>query len=148
MPEFIETTYDKFTFRFPTDRVYSAEGTWVLPLAPGRVRVGVGDYVQQRSGDVATLSVKAGGTALEAGDEFAEVETVKANVSLASPVAGKIVEVNAKLAREPELVNTDPYGEGWLATIEASSWEKDRAALQSPEAYLAFVNADAAKEGS
>ena len=149
MPEFLETQHDKFTFRVATDRLYLAEGLWALPLSPGRtarVRVGLTDFLQQRSGDVAAVAVKATGTKLEVSQELAEVETIKANVSVASPLAGTVVEVNPALARSPETVNEDPYGAGWLAVIEATDWERDRTKLLEPAGYLAVVDAEAAKE--
>ena len=93
MPEYLETTVDKFTFRVATDRLYSPEGVWVLSVQPGpadRVRVGLTDFMQQHSGDVAFVSVKAPGTKVQAGDDLAELETIKVNLSLPSPVGGTV----------------------------------------------------------
>ncbi len=98
MAEFLETTVDKFIFKVATDRLYSAEGIWVLEEG-ARVRIGVTDYPQQRNGDVAFVHLKPVGTRLAAGDEIGEVETIKATVSFASPVAGTIVEINRELDR-------------------------------------------------
>ena len=102
MPEYLEMTADKFTFRVATDRLYTAEGVWVLP-EPGstRVRVGLADYLQQHNGDVAFANVKPVGTRLAAGDQFAEIETIKAMVDLHAPISGTIVEVNAALNMAP-----------------------------------------------
>jgi glycine cleavage system H lipoate-binding protein len=72
MPEYLEATVDKFVFRVAADRLYSAEGVWVQPLGQG-VRIGLTDYLQQRSGDVAFVHAKPPGTKLRAGDELAEV---------------------------------------------------------------------------
>ena len=88
MPDFLETTVDKFIFKVATDRLYSPDGVWVLEEA-GRLRLGVTDYQQQLNGDVAFAHLKPVGTSLAVGDEFAEVETIKATVSLASPVSRK-----------------------------------------------------------
>ncbi len=93
------------------------------------MRIGLSDFLQQRSGDVAFAEVKPVGTALNFGDEVAVIETIKVNISLASPVSGKIVEVNPAMETAPEAINQDPYGAGWLAVIEATDWESDR--LQS-----------------
>ena len=80
-------TADKFTFRVAMDRLYSPEGVWVLPQPDStRVRVGLADYLQQHNGDVAFASVKAAGTKLAAGDQFAEIETIKAMVDLHAPI--------------------------------------------------------------
>ena len=95
-------TADKFTFRVATDRLYSPEGVWVLPEPDStRVRVGLADYLQQHNGDVAFANVKPAGTKLAAGDQFAEIETIKAMVDLHAPISGTIVEVNAALQCRP-----------------------------------------------
>ncbi len=142
MPEYLETTVDKFIFRVASDRLYSAEGVWALAEG-SRVRVGLTDYLQQLNGDVAFAHVKPVGTRLAVGDEFAELETIKANVSVFAPVRGAIVEVNADLGRSPEAVNDEPYGKGWLAVIEATDWEADRAKLLDPPAYLSVMRSQA-----
>ena len=102
MPKYLEMTADKFTFRVATDRLYSPEGVWVLPEPDStRVRVGLADYLQQHNGDVAFANVKPVGTRLAAGDQFAEIETIKAMVDLHAPISGTIVEVNAALNMSP-----------------------------------------------
>jgi glycine cleavage system H protein len=149
MTDVLELTADKLTFRVAPGRLYGPEGVWVSPPGPGegsRVRVGLTDFLQQRSGDAAFLSVKAPGTRLGAGDELAELETVKVNLSLHTPVAGTVVEVNGALESRPEVVNEDPYGAGWLAVIEASSWEADRARLLDARAYLSVVAGEVEEE--
>ncbi|MBI2975405.1 MAG: glycine cleavage system protein H [Chloroflexi bacterium] len=145
MPEFLETTVDKFTFKVATDRHYSGEGVWAQ--ADGaRVRIGLSDFLQQRSGDVAFAEVRPEGTALAFGDEAAVIETIKVNISLTSPVAGKVVEVNPVMATAPEAINKDSYGEGWLAVIEAANWEADRARLLDPQAYFELMKGRAEEE--
>ena len=155
MPEFLELTVDKFTFRVATDRHYHSEGVWVqveasrLPLGEGlgvRVRIGLSDYLQQRSGDVAFVEVQPEGTVLAFGDELAVIETIKADISLVSPVTGRVVEVNPAMETAPEVINQDPYGEGWLAVIEASAWESDRARLLAPHAYFLEMKREAEEE--
>ncbi|MGB8412776.1 MAG: glycine cleavage system protein H [Candidatus Binatus sp.] len=149
MAEFLETTVDKFTFRVATDRLYTEDGLWVLPMQSQgrfRVRVGVTDFLQQHSGDVAFVHVKPEGTALKASGEFAALETMKVDVSLTSPVAGAVVEVNQVLKSAPEVVNQDPYGRGWLAAIEAADWQADSAKLLDAPAYLKVMQAQAEQE--
>ena len=147
MPDFLETTVDKFIFRVATDRLYSAEGVWAL--ADGdRIRVGVTDLVQQRSGDVAFAEVRPTGTVVAAGDEVASIETIKSNVAVPSPVAGAIVEANPALGLTPEVINQDPYGEGWLAVVEASDWPAERGTLLDPEAYFVVMKAEAEAEAT
>lgn len=145
MPEYLETTVDKFTFKVATDRYYSDEGIWALAEGD-RVRIGMTDFLQQRSGDIAFAEVKPAGTALGAGDEVAVIETIKVNVSLTSPVGGTVVEVNPAMELSPEVINQDPYGEGWLVVIEASDWPKDRANLLDPQAYFERMKRQAEEE--
>ncbi len=140
MPEYLETTADKFTFRVATDRLYTAEGVWVLPIEGGkRIRMGLADYLQQHNGDVAFANVKAAGTVLKAGEALAEIETIKAMVDVHAPVSGKVAEVNAGLKLSPELINQDPYDKGWLAAMEPSAWEAERPNLLGPAAYFAVM---------
>jgi glycine cleavage system H protein len=149
MPEYLEATFDKFTFRVATDRLYSAQGLWVLPLPSeraGRVRVGLSDYLQQRSGDVAFVHVKPAGTSIAPGGELAEMETIKAILSLTSPVGGTVVESNPVLDPTPELVNQDPYDRGWLADLDAANWEAERSRLLEPQAYLASMRSQVEQE--
>jgi glycine cleavage system H protein len=145
MPDYLEAAVDKFIFRVATDRLYSAEGIWAL--ADGdRIRIGVTDFLQQRSGDVAFAEVRSAGRSVATGDEVATIETIKANVEVISPVGGAIVEVNPALAMTPEVINQDPYGQGWLAVIESSDWPTDRDALLDPQAYFELMKGEAEEE--
>jgi glycine cleavage system H protein len=145
MPEFLETTVDKFTFKVAMDRYYSDEGIWALAEG-SRIRIGLTDFLQQRSGDIAFAEVKPEGTTLGAGDEVAIIETIKVNVSLTSPVSGTVVEVNPAMELSPEVINQDPYGEGWLVVIEAGNWQKDRDNLLEPQAYFDLMKGLAEEE--
>ena len=147
MPDYLETTVDKFIFRVATDRRYSPEGAWALAEGD-RVRVGVTDFIQQRSGDVAFAEVRPPGRSLAAGDEIALIETIKANVEVPSPVAGTVVEANPALQLAPEAINQDPYGDGWLAVIEPTNWSRDGAALLDPESYLELMRGQAEEEAT
>ena len=149
MTEFLETTVDKFTFRVPTDRFYSRDGVWVFWLQPqggNRVRVGLTDYLQQHSGDVAFVTVKPRGTKLQVGDDLADLETIKVNLMLPSPVSGTIAAINDALELNPELVNQSPYEKGWLAEIDAMDWEAGRALLLDAKAYFAGMRSQAEEE--
>ena len=145
MPDFLETTVDKFIFSVATDRLYTAEGVWALEDGD-RVRVGVTDLVQQRSGDVAFAEVKPAGTVLAAGDEVASIETIKTNVAVPSPIGGVIAEANPAMELSPEVINQDPYGDGWLALVDPSDWAVDRVALLDPQAYFVVMKAEAEEE--
>lgn len=149
MPDFLQATIDKFTFQVATDRLYAGDGVWVIWVQPqdkNHVRIGLSDFLQQRSGDVAFVSVKPLGTVLRSGDELAELETVKVNVSLTSPIGGTVVEINPALAMNPELVNQDPYGQGWLVVVELGNWDVDRAALLEPATYFSRMRQQAEQE--
>ncbi len=145
MPEMLELTVDKFTFRVATDRSYSPEGVWAK-LEQNGVRLGVSDFVQQRNGDVAFAEVKPVGTGLKPGDEIAVIETIKVDISLASPLSGRVIEINPAMETAPEAINQDPYGAGWLALIEATSWAGEQAGLLDPQAYFARMKTAAEQE--
>lgn len=145
MPDFLETMVDKFTFKVATDRFYTAEGVWAKEK-DGRVRVGLSDFVQQRSGDVAFAQIKPAGTVLAAGEEVAVIETIKVTTGFASPVNGKIVEVNPAMNDAPEGINLDPYGAGWLAAMEVADLEAERARLLDPQAYFNVMKGQAEEE--
>jgi glycine cleavage system H protein len=145
MPEFLETTVDKFIFRVATDRYYNGEGIWALAEG-NRVRIGISDFLQQRSGDVAFAEIKPVGTTLVIGEEVALIETIKVNVSLTSPVRGRVVEVNPAMERSPEVINQDPYGAGWLAIIEAADWQAERSQLLDAQAYFDLMKGQAEEE--
>jgi glycine cleavage system H protein len=143
--EMLELTIDKFTFRVPKGLYYNDTGVWVRQ--EGSVaRLGLSDFAQQRSGDMAFAEVKPIGTALNPGDEFASIETIKVNVILPSPVMGAIAEINRALEDAPELINQDPHGKGWLAVVELTNWEADRAKLLDAEAYYALIQRLAEEE--
>lgn len=146
MSEFLETQVDKFIFKVATDRLYTRAGVWAR-LEGAQVRVGLSDFLQQRSGDVAFAEIKPQGAEVAFDDEIATIETIKVNLSLASPVTGQVVEVNPQMETAPEVINQDPYGEGWLAVIAASDWEADRMRLLDAQAYFTQMKAEAEQEG-
>ncbi len=145
MVEYLEFTLDKFTFKVATDRYYHPDGVWAKEM-DGRVTIGLSDFLQQRSGDIAFAEVADVGTTLAAGDEVANIETIKVDVSLPAPVSGTVVEVNPRLELEAEVINQSPYEDGWLAVIETANWEADRANLLDPPAYFAHMQAEAEEE--
>jgi glycine cleavage system H protein len=145
MSQYLEYTLDKFTFKVATDRFYNPEGVWAKAEG-SRITVGVSDFFQQHNGDVAFAEVWDVGTAVSDDDEFATIETIKVDIELPCPISGTIVAVNEKLELEAEVINQDPYGEGWLAVIEAADWATDRANLMSPEAYFEHMKAQAQEE--
>lgn len=101
----------------PEELRYTPEHEWVAPGTPG-VRVGITAYAQEALGDIVYVQLPDPGTAVEAGQAFGEVESTKSVSEIYAPVAGTVVARNDRLADEPELINTDPYGAGWLVEIE------------------------------
>jgi glycine cleavage system H protein len=100
------------------DRKYSATHEWVLVEEDGTALVGITDHAQALLGDLVFVELPEEGTLVHAGDECGVVESVKAASDLYSPISGEVVEVNNDLTDQPELVNTDPYGSGWIYRIQ------------------------------
>jgi glycine cleavage system H protein len=103
----------------PAGLRYSTDHEWVS-LEGNRVRIGITDYAQDALGDVVYVQVPDAGTDVSAGERFTEVESTKSVSDIYAPVSGTVVEVNASLADQPERLNSDPYGEGWICVIEMS----------------------------
>jgi glycine cleavage system H protein len=101
----------------PQELRYSSDHEWVSTIG-SRVRVGITDYAQDALGDVVYVQVPTVGGSVAAGDSFGEVESTKSVSDVYAPVSGTIVAVNDALAEQPELLNQDPYGAGWLCEIE------------------------------
>ena len=113
---------------YPTDLKYAENHEWAR-VEGSRVRMGISDYAQDALGDVVYVEVPDVGTTVSQGDACAEVESTKSVSDVYEPVSGTVVEVNEALDATPELVNSDPYGDGWFAVIEASDMsELDRLA--------------------
>jgi glycine cleavage system H protein len=146
MTDFLQVTIDKFTFKVATDRLYDKQGVWCRAEEDGGVRLGLSDYTQQRSGDMAFAEPKPVGTVLSAGDAIASIETVKVSLVVESPLAGVIREVNAELESSPEVINEDPYGSGWIVVVAPAGWEAGRPGLLTPEAYRAAITQEATDE--
>jgi glycine cleavage system H protein len=145
MTNYLEVTVDKFIFRVAKDRFYSQEGLWAKPQG-NLVRVGLADFVQQRNGDVAFAEVKDEGLELTKEDELAVIETIKVDISFTSPVEGTVVKVNPKLDDSPEIINEDPYGEGWLTDIAPKDWESDKKSLLDAQSYFERMKVEAEEE--
>jgi glycine cleavage system H protein len=121
----------------PPDLHYTADHEWVRRTGDDVVRVGITDFAQSALGDVVFVRLPDVGADLAAGESFGEVESTKSVSDLYAPVSAKVVAVNDDLDASPELVNTDPYGGGWLLDLqaEADALEKGFAELLDAEAY-------------
>ena len=145
MSDFLELRVDKFIFKVMVDRLYSEEGLWAMQ-EDQHIRIGISDYLQQRSGDVAFAEIKPEGTELTVGDEIAVIETIKVNISLTSPVAGKIIEVNPAMETSPDVINQDPYGTGWMVLIEVTGRETYLKHMMDAHAYYSKIKLEAEQE--
>ena len=121
----------------PPDLHYTAEHEWVRRSAGDTVRVGITDFAQSALGDVVFVQLPDVGTEVTAGESFGEVESTKSVSDLYAPVSGKVSAVNSDLEGSPQLVNSDPYGAGWLLDVQVS----DVAALES--AITTLLDAEA-----
>jgi len=119
----------------PADLLYARTHEWSRVEEDGVV-IGITEYAQDQLGEVVYVELPEVGTAVDAGEELGTLESVKAVSEFLSPVAGEVIEVNERLEDEPNLVNEDPYGDGWLVRISGSA-EGD-AALDA-EGYAAFL---------
>jgi len=99
------------------ERKYTASHEWIV-LDGDSATIGITDFAQAQLGDVVFLELPAKGAQLKPGESFGVIESVKAASDLYAPAAGTVVEVNEKLTQNPELVNSDPYGDGWLVKVK------------------------------
>lgn len=116
-----------------TDRKYTETDEWAK-LEGDKIIMGITDYAQKQLRDIVGVELPEIGTEVRKGDELGAVESVKATSDYYSPVSGEIVEVNERLYEEPELINKDPYGEGWLVVIKPHD-PKEYDELLTPEQY-------------
>lgn len=125
----------------PADLHYTEEHEWVYATGEHTVRVGITDYAQSALGDVVFVQLPDVGADVTAGESFGEVESTKSVSDLYAPVTAKVVAVNGELEANPQLVNSDPYGEGWLVDlqIDPSSADDAFAGLLDADGYRATV---------
>ena len=122
----------------PADLKYSKEHEWVRVEEDGLVTIGISDHAQDQLGDLVFVELPEVGTSVEAGGECAVVESVKAASDIYSPVSGEVTAANQTLADTPEIINDDPYGEGWIFQVKlADSSELDN--LMDASEYEAMV---------
>jgi glycine cleavage system H protein len=125
------------SMNFPPDLRYSKEHEWVR-VDGDTTTIGISDYAQDQLGDIVYLDLPAAGATVRQFDKLGEVESVKAVSDLYAPVSGEVLEVNQQAIDKPELVNQQPYGEGWLIKLRLSD-AAELDALLTPEAYEASV---------
>jgi glycine cleavage system H protein len=119
----------------PGELRYTSEHEWARS-EDGRVVVGITDYAQDQLGDVVFVELPEAGTEVEAGQPLGEVESTKSVSDIFSPVSGKVLEKNSEVEQNPALINEDPYGKGWLVTIEPAGEPGD---LLSSDDYKKLI---------
>lgn len=124
---------------FPSELKYTKDHEWVKLIDDKTALIGITDYAQRELGDIVFVDINTVGKTLNAEEVFGTVEAVKTVSDLFLPAEGKIIEVNSELSNNPELVNTDPYGEGWMVKIEVTD-AADINELLSAEAYEQLVS--------
>ncbi|MGD0845398.1 MAG: glycine cleavage system protein GcvH [Geobacteraceae bacterium] len=145
MAEFLQTTFDKFIFRVKTGYFYTDDDYW-MDILGSVATVGVTDYLQKSSGDVAFVEPAAVGKEVKKGGDLGEIETIKVTLNLLSPVTGKIIEINQALDASPELINSDPYGAGWICRIELADPEGAKNGFLQAEAYMEIMKVKIERE--
>jgi glycine cleavage system H protein len=126
----------------PADLKYTKSHEWVRTLADGSVEIGITDHAQHALGDLVFVEVPDAGRALKAGEACAVVESVKAASDVYAPLSGQVTAGNAKLTAEPETINTQPYGEGWLMRLKPAAGALAAAELLSPADYQKLLDAE------
>jgi glycine cleavage system H protein len=121
----------------PTDLRYHKEHEWVR-VQGNRATLGISHFAQDALGDIVFIEMPKVGATVKAGQEIGEVESTKTTSTIYTPVSGKIVQINDELIKHPELVNTDPYGKGWMAIIELSH-PSEVEGLMTAQQYQSFL---------
>jgi glycine cleavage system H protein len=136
--EFLQYVVDKFIFKVKTGLLYTEDDLWVN-AKNGAIQIGVSDFLQRRGGDIVFVELPRIGYKVAHGEELAQLETIKAVISLKSPMNGTVTEANSELADKPEKINEDPYGEGWLVTVSEPKQECATKNLLAAEQYFELM---------
>ena len=123
----------------PGDLLYTTDHEWLRREDDGTVTIGITDHAASSLGDLVYVELPDVGVDVEDGGEMAVVESVKAASDVYAPIAGSVVAVNEELADEPEKINAEPYGDGWIVRMQPSN-AIDESALMLPVAYQALID--------
>ncbi|MCD6263947.1 glycine cleavage system protein GcvH [Candidatus Bathyarchaeota archaeon] len=132
-------------YEIPEDLYYTEEHEWLKVLEDGTALVGITDYAQKSLHEVVYVELPNPGDMVKQGEAFGTVESVKAVSDLYSPVSGIVEEVNEELLDSPELINSDPYGKGWIVKIKPKSLEDELENLLNAEQYREHLGSLEAK---
>jgi glycine cleavage system H protein len=136
--EFYQTVEDKFIFKVKKGLLYTEDDVWVK-VEGKSARIGVTDFFQRRGGDIVYIVLPKVKDKVEKEEEFIQFETIKAVSTIKSPLSGTIESVNDLLNDRPELVNEDPYGEGWLIVVTPQKLKENLAKLLTAEKYFELM---------
>ena len=137
--EYLVVTHDKFEFRIPAaDYWFNENDVWVRPLGDV-ARVGISDYMQQSLTDINFVDAPSMESTVEQFGELGTLESSKAVFEVVAPAAGTVIAVNPEVISNPNLINEDPYGKGWIVQLKLSNWPEDQELLLNSEAYAKTV---------
>lgn len=122
----------------PGDLLYTKEHEWLRREDDGSVTIGITDHAQSALGDLVYVELPEVGQDLDSGGDMAVVESVKAASDVFAPIAGNVVSVNEELSDDPEKINSDPYGDGWIVRLQPGSGDDDD--LMAPDAYQTYLD--------
>jgi len=117
----------------PADLRYTKEHEWIKEISPTKFRIGITDFAQAALGDIVYIQLPKEGSSVTANSVCGEVESTKSVSEIYAPITGKVVAVNESLDTAPEVINTDPYGAGWIAEIEIVTQTLEESLLSAPE---------------
>ena len=115
----------------PENLRYTKEHEWIVELSPTKFRIGITDYAQSALGDIVYIQLPKIGSEVKANSVCGEVESTKSVSEIYAPISGRVVAVNNNLDSKPEIINSDPYGEGWIVEIEISSIKLEETLLSA-----------------
>jgi len=144
--DYREYIYDKFIFKVKNGIYYHKDGCWVK-IEGNIATVGVSDFFQTLNGDIASVSLYGTDVNIVQNEPVGDIETMKVSVEIISPVSGKITEHNTKIDEAADLINSDPFGEGWLLKAELKNFEIDKLNLMNSDEYFDYMKSRVDEEG-
>ncbi len=138
-------TIEKFHIQIPKNLLYSTDDLWVKPQDSG-VLLGITDFFQLVLGDIMFVEIRKSSGAIKKGAEIGSIESLKTVLDLISPISGKILETNPAIVEKTEILNKDPYFNGWVCKIQPSNFKVEREALMTAEAYVQLVRKKSEEE--
>jgi len=124
-------------YKVATDRLYTREDEWVK-VESGKATIGITDYAQKQLKDIVGVDLPVLGRTYRKGEAIAFVDSIKASAEVYAPLSGKVIEINESLQDDPQLINKDPYGDGWIARIEVLNIDETKD-LMKPEEYVEYI---------